>query len=137
MAACDWVVASLHTAFQKNPTERILAAMENPHVDLIGHPTARKLNTRVGADLDIDRVIAKAVETGTALEINSQADRLDLRDAHARAAGEAGVRIVISSDAHQISALSNVELGVAQARRAWLSAAQVLNTRPWREVKPR
>jgi DNA polymerase (family 10) len=136
MAACDWVVASLHTAFDKNPTERVLAAMENPHVDCIGHPTARKLNRRAGADLDIDRVIAKAVETGTALEINSQADRLDLRDVHARAAGEAGARIVISSDGHQISALSNVELGVAQARRAWLSAAQVLNTRPWREIKP-
>ena len=136
MAACDWVVASLHTAFDRNPTERLLAAMESPHVDCIGHPTARKLNRRSGADLDIDRVIAKAVETGTALEINSQADRLDLRDVHARAAGEAGARIVISSDSHQISALANVELGVAQARRAWLSAAQVLNTRPWSEIKP-
>jgi DNA polymerase (family 10) len=136
MAACDWVVASLHTAFDRNPTERLLAAMESLHVDCIGHPTARKLNRRVGADLDIDRVIAKAVETGTALEINSQADRLDLRDVHARAASEAGARIVISSDAHQIAALANVELGVAQARRAWLSAAQVLNTRPWREIKP-
>jgi DNA polymerase (family 10) len=136
MAACDWVVASLHTAFDRNPTERLLAAMDNPHVDCIGHPTARKLNRRRGADIDVDRVIARAVETGTALEINSQADRLDLRDAHARAAGEAGARVVISSDAHQVSALANVELGAAQARRAWLSAAQVLNTRPWREVKP-
>jgi len=136
MGACDWVVASLHTAFDRNPTERLLAAIESPHVDCIGHPTARKLNRRSGADLDLDRVIAKAVETGTALEINSQADRLDLRDVHARAAGEAGARIVISSDGHQISALANVELGVAQARRAWLSAAQVLNTRPWSEIKP-
>jgi DNA polymerase (family 10) len=136
MGVCDWVVASLHTAFDRNPTERLLAAMDNPHVDCIGHPTARKLNRRRGADIDVDRVIARAVETGTALEINSQADRLDLRDAHARAAGEAGARIVISSDAHQVSALANVELGAAQARRAWLSAAQVLNTRPWREVKP-
>ena len=137
MAVCDWVVASLHTAFDRNPTERILAAMENPHVDLIGHPTARKLNRRSGADLDVDRVIAKAVETGTALEINSQADRLDLRDVHARAAGEAGARILISSDAHEVAALSNVELGVAQARRAWLTAEQVLNTRPWRELERR
>jgi DNA polymerase (family 10) len=136
MAVCDWVVASLHTAFDRSPTERLLAAMENPHVDCIGHPTARKLNKRRGADVEIDRVIEKAVETRTALEINSQADRLDLRDVHARAAGEAGVRIVISSDAHQVSALANVELGVAQARRAWLAAAQVLNTRPWQEVKP-
>ena len=136
MAACDWVVASLHSAFNRSPTERVIAAMESPHVDCIGHPTARKLNQRGGAELDIDRVIAKAVETGTALEINSQADRLDLRDSHARAAGEAGVRIIISSDAHQLSALHNVELGVAQARRAWLSAAQVLNTRPWSEIRP-
>src|ERR671919_1780126 len=113
----------------------MLAAMESPHVDCVGHPTARKLNRRVGADLDIDRVIAKAVETGTALEINSQADRLDLRDVHARAAGEAGARIAISSEAHSVGALGNVELGVAQARRAWLSAAQVLNTKSWREVK--
>jgi DNA polymerase (family X) len=135
LAACDWVVASLHSAFDRNPTERIVAAMENPHVDSIGHPTARKLNRRRGADLDLERVIATALETGTALEINSQADRLDLRDVHARAAGEAGVRLVISSDAHSVSALGNVELGVAQARRAWLTAAQVLNTRPWRELK--
>jgi DNA polymerase (family X) len=137
LAVCDWVVASLHSAFDRNPTERIVAAMENPHVDLIGHPTARKLNRRPGADVDMARVIEKAVETGTALEINSQADRLDLRDVHARAAGEAGARIAISSDAHSVGALGNVELGVAQARRAWLSAAQVLNTKSWRDVKPR
>ena len=136
LALCDWVVASLHSAFDRSPTERIIAAMENPHVDLIGHPTARKLNRRPGADVDIERVIAQAVETGTALEINSQADRLDLRDVHARAAGEAGARIAISSDAHSVGALANVELGVAQARRAWLGAAQVLNTQPWRAVKP-
>jgi DNA polymerase (family 10) len=137
LALCDWVVASLHSAFDRNPTERIVAAMENPHVDLIGHPTARKLNRRPGADVDMERVIEKAVETGTALEINSQADRLDLRDVHARAAGEAGARVAISSDAHSVGALGNVELGVAQARRAWLSAAHVLNTKPWRDVKPR
>jgi DNA polymerase (family 10) len=136
MAACDWVVASLHSAFDRNPTERIVAAMENPHVDLIGHPTTRKLNRRAGADIDIERVIAKAVETGTALEINSQADRLDLRDVHARAAGEAGARLVISSDGHSVGALSNVELGIAQARRAWLTSDQILNTQPWRSIKP-
>jgi DNA polymerase (family 10) len=136
LASLDWVVASLHSAFDRSPTERLVAAMENRHVDSIGHPTGRKLNRRRGADLDLDRVIAVALETGTALEINSQADRLDLRDLHARAAGEAGVRIVISSDAHRVEALGNVELGVAQARRAWLTAAQVLNTRPWSEVKP-
>lgn len=137
MAQCDWVVASLHSAFDRDPTERILAAMENPHVDCIGHPTARKINRRAGADVDLDRIISKALQTGTALEINSQADRLDLRDVHARAAGEAGVPIVISSDAHRVEALANVELGTAQARRAWLTRDHVLNTRPWREIEKR
>lgn len=137
MAQCDWVVASLHSAFDRDPTERVLAAMENPHVDCIGHPTARKINRRPGADVDLDRVIAKALETGTALEINSQADRLDLRDVHARAAGEAGVPIVVSSDAHRVEALANVELGAAQARRAWLTRNHVLNTRTWREIEKR
>ncbi len=136
LAVCDWVVASLHSAFDRSPTERLVAAMENPHVDCIGHPTARKLNRRSGAEIDLERVIATAVETRTALEINSQPDRLDLRDVHARAAGDAGVRIVISSDAHSVSAMANVELGVAQARRAWLTAPRVLNTRPWREAAP-
>jgi DNA polymerase (family 10) len=135
LAACDWVVASLHRAFGTNPTERTLTAMEHPQVDCIGHPTARKLGRRPAADLDIDQVIAKALETGTFLEINSQPDRLDLRDIHARAAREAGLRLTISSDSHRIPELGNVEYGVAQARRAWLTADDVVNTRPWREVE--
>jgi DNA polymerase (family X) len=135
LAECDWVIASLHSAFDKSPTERVLAAMENPHVDCIGHPTARKLNRRGGVDIDIDTVIAKGLETGTYLEINSQPDRLDLRDAHARRAGEAGLRIVISTDAHELGALEFVELGVAQARRAWLTKDQIANTRAWKDVK--
>jgi DNA polymerase (family X) len=135
LAECDWVIASLHSAFDKSPTERVLAAMENPHVDCIGHPTARKLNRRGGVDIDLDRVIAKGLETGTYLEINSQPDRLDLRDGHARRAGEAGLRIVISTDAHELGALDFVELGVAQARRAWLTRDQVANTRAWKQVK--
>jgi DNA polymerase (family 10) len=134
LAACDWVVASMHTAFDRNPTERILGVMENPHVDVIGHLTGRKLNRRGPADIDLERVLEKALETGTFLEINSQPDRLDLRDAHARAAGEAGVPVVVSSDAHRIEALAYVELGVAQARRAWLTKAQVLNTRTWPQL---
>jgi len=104
-------------------------------VDCIGHLTGRKLNRRAPADIDLERVVEKALETGTFLEINAQPDRLDLRDAHARLAGEAGVKIVISSDSHQTSALSNLEFGVAQARRGWLGPDQILNTRPWGEVK--
>ncbi len=135
LAERDWVMASVHSGFNNDLTERVLAAMESPHVDCIGHLTGRKLNRRGPADIDLERVVEKALETGTFLEINAQPDRLDLRDAHARLAGEAGVKIVISSDAHQTSALSNLEFGVAQARRAWLGPDQVLNTRPWGEVK--
>ena len=79
-------------------------------------------------------MVARAVETKTALEINSQPDRLDIRDVHARLAGEAGVRIPINTDAHSVGALSYSELGIAQARRAWLTKDQILNTRPWREI---
>jgi DNA polymerase (family 10) len=135
LADRDWVVASLHTAFDKNPTERVISAMENPHVDCIGHPTARKINRRGPADLDLARVFEAALRTKTFLEINSQPDRLDLRDAHARAAGEAGVLLSISSDAHSTGALVYPELGVGQARRAWLTKEQVLNTRTWAQIK--
>jgi DNA polymerase (family 10) len=135
LAERDWVMASVHSGFDRDVTDRVLAAMENPHVDCIGHPTGRKLNRRGPADFDLERVVEKALETGTFLEINAQPDRLDLRDAHARLAGEAGVKIVISSDSHQVSALENLEFGVAQARRAWLGPEQILNTRPWRDVK--
>ena len=135
LAGCDWVVASLHTAFDRNPTERVLGVMENPHVDCIGHLTGRKINRRPPADISVERVIEKALETGTFLEINSQPDRLDLRDAHARAAGEAGVKIAVSSDAHRIKALGYAEFGIAQARRAWLTKDQVLNTRTWRQIE--
>jgi DNA polymerase (family 10) len=135
LAERDWVMASVHSGFNKDLTERVLFAMESPHVDCIGHLTGRKLNRRAPAGIDLERVVEKALETGTFLEINAQPDRLDLRDAHARLAGEAGVKVVISSDGHQISALSNLEFGVAQARRAWLGPDQILNTRPWGEVK--
>ena len=134
LAELDWVVASLHQGFDRSPTERILAAIDHPHVDCIGHLTARKLNRRAGADIDVERVIAHATETRTALEINSQPDRLDLRDVHARLAGEAGVLVPVTTDAHSTSALGYRELGIAQARRAWLTKDQVLNTRPWREI---
>jgi len=137
LAELDWVVASLHTSFDRSPTERILAAIDNPHVDSIGHLTGRKLNKRSGADIDVEQVVARAVETGTALEINSQPDRLDMRDVHARLAGEAGVLVPITTDAHSAGALGYRELGVAQARRAWLTREQVLNTRSWRQIAKR
>ncbi|HSC74183.1 MAG TPA: DNA polymerase/3'-5' exonuclease PolX [Gaiellaceae bacterium] len=134
LAERDWVIASLHAAFDRNPTERVLAAMDNPHVDMVGHLTARKINIRPPADVQFERVVEKALATGTFLEINAQPNRLDLRDTHARMAGEAGVKIAVNTDAHQLSALQHIEMGVAQARRAWLTKAQVLNTRSWAQI---
>jgi DNA polymerase (family 10) len=130
----DWVVASVHNSFDTDPTGRVLSAMENPYVDCIGHVTGRKIGRREPSKVDVERVIEKALETGTFLEINSQPDRMDLTDVHARAAREAGLKLVIDSDGHQVAALAYVELGVGQARRAWMTAADVVNTRSWKEV---
>ena len=135
LAELDWVVASLHTSLDRNPTERVLAAIENPHVDCIGHLTGRRLSRRAGAELELERVVARAVETGTAIEINSQPDRLDMRDVHARLAGAAGVAIPVNTDAHSTKALGYAELGIGQARRAWLTREHVLNTRSWAEIE--
>jgi DNA polymerase (family X) len=138
LAERAWVMASVHSGFDKpraELTRRIEAAMENPHVDCIGHPTGRKINRREAYDVDFEALLEKALETGTFLEINCQPDRLDLIDTHARAAGEAGVPLVISTDAHRVHELENLALGVAQARRGWLTAEQIVNARPWREVK--
>jgi DNA polymerase (family 10) len=137
LAARDWVMASIHSGFdgpREKLTERLVAAMRSPHVDCIGHPTGRKINRRPPYELDFERVCEVAVETGTFLEINAQPDRLDLTDTLARAAAEAGVRIVVSTDAHRIHELDNLELGAAQALRGWLTAEQVVNARPWGEV---
>ncbi len=134
LATRDWVVASLHHGFDNSPTERLLAAMENPYVDCIGHPTGRKIGKRAPAEVDLERVIEKALETGTFLELNSQPDRLDLSDLHARAAREAGLKLVLDSDAHRVAALDYVELGVGQARRAGLTPGDIVNTRTWNQV---
>jgi DNA polymerase (family 10) len=138
LAERAWVMASVHSGFDKpraELTRRIATAMENSHVDCIGHPTGRKINRRDSYDIDFEALLEKAVETGTFLEINSQPDRLDLIDTHARAAAEAGVRIVISTDAHRVHELDYLGLGVAQARRGWLTADRIVNARPWREVR--
>jgi DNA polymerase (family X) len=134
----DWVIASLHTSFRMSEdeqTERMLRAMEHPLVDAIGHPTGRMIGRREPYALNVDRVIEKAVETGTFLEINANPNRRDLNDVYARAAAEAGATIVIDSDAHGADTLvRNMRYGVATARRAWLTAAHVANTRPWDEL---
>ena len=128
----DWVVASLHYG-QGQPRERITAriveALENPNVDVIGHPTGRLINRRPAYDVDIAAVIETAARTGTFLEINANPWRLDLDDRHAAAAKRAGVRLVISTDAHSTHGLDVMRCGVLQARRAGLTAADVVNTR--------
>ena len=133
----DWVVASVHTSFgmgEQKMTERMIAAIEHPLVDVIAHPTGRLIERRQPYAIDLDAVFAAAARTGTMLEINANPDRRDLPDVHARAAARAGVMIVIDSDAHRTRTLANMRWGVATARRAWLTREQVANTRPWGEL---
>ena len=136
LAELDWCIASVHTAFQTpraEMTKRMVAAVEHPWIDAIGHPSGRKLGRRPGYDVDLDAVIEAAARSGTMLEINGAPDRRDLDDVHARAAAQAGVKILLDSDAHGTDRLANVRWAVATARRAWLTAEQVANTRPWPE----
>ncbi len=134
----DWIVASVHTSFgmdEQTMTERMIAAIEHPLVDVIGHPTGRLIERRAPYAIDLDAVFAAAARTGTMLEINANPDRRDLSDIHARAAAQAGVLLSIDSDAHRVRTLANMRWGVATARRAWLTAEQVANTRPWAELR--
>lgn len=133
LAQLDFVVASVHSAFnqaEEQMTARLLRAIECQWVDAIGHPAGRLILKREGYGVNMDRVISAAADAGVALEINSQIDRLDLDDAHARAARGRGARLLIDSDAHSTTALGNLRWGVTVARRAWLEPADVLNTLP-------
>ena len=129
----DFVIASLHTALgqpREQVTRRMLNAINNPHVDMIGHPTGRLLPDRAGADLDMDAVISAASATGTILEINANPARLDLRDIHVRLALEQGVKLAINTDSHRANEYSLLEYGVATAQRGWATAQDVVNTWP-------
>ena len=117
-------------------TDRVLRALESPWVDVLGHPTGRLLLKREGLRLDVDQVMTAAARRGVALEINCQVDRLDLNDAHARLAQERGARLVISTDAHSVTALGNLRWGIQMARRAWATPEVVLNTRSIEELRP-
>lgn len=135
----DWVIASVHTSFGKGEramTERIIAACEHPWVDCIGHLTGRLLLDREPYPLDIETVVEAAARTGTMLEINGNPKRRDLSDRHARLASEAGVRIVLTTDAHSTEGFEFMRYAVATARRGWLEATDVANTRPWRSFAP-
>ena len=134
LARLDWVIGSVHTSFgmpAADMTKRMVAAIEHPWIDAIGHPTGRKISSRRPYALDLDAVIAAAAATGTMLEINSAPDRRDLNDVNAQAAAENGVLLLVDSDAHGADRLQHVRWGIATARRAWLTAENVANTRPW------
>ena len=133
LAELDWVVGSVHTAFQlpeAEMTKRIVAACEHPYIDQIGHPTGRKIERRQPYAVDMHQVIDAAARSGTMLEINAAPDRRDLHDVHARHAAEAGVPILINSDAHGVREFALMRWGIATARRAWLTADQIANTKP-------
>jgi DNA polymerase (family 10) len=131
----DWVVASVHTSFrisERAMTERVVTAIEHPLVDCIGHLTGRMLLRRRPYDIDFERVAEAAAATGTMLEINGNPNRRDLSEHNAQLAAEIGATIVINTDAHRVRTMENMRYGVATARRAWLTAGQIANTRPWR-----
>lgn len=130
LATLDLVVASLHTSLRQpreKVTQRVINAIRNPHVDIIGHPTGRLIPDREGADLDMEAVLAAAAETGVALEINAHPSRLDLDDVYARRAKELGIPLSINTDAHSEADLDMLPFGVATARRAWLEPKDVIN----------
>jgi DNA polymerase (family 10) len=133
LATLDLVLASLHTSLRQpreKVTLRLINAIRNPHVDIIGHPTGRLFPDREGADLDMDAVLAAAAESGVALEINAHPARLDLDDIHARRAKELGIPISINTDSHSEADMDLLPFGVATARRAWLEAKDVINCWP-------
>ena len=137
LAELDWIMASMHSSFrmsEKEMTERAITAMEHPLVDAIGHPTGRLIERRNPYAIDIEAIAEAAARTGTFLEINGNPDRRDLNEINARIVVEAGARIVINSDGHGRETLANIQYGVATARRAWLTAENVANTRPWPEL---
>jgi DNA polymerase (family 10) len=139
LAELDWVICSIHTSFaisEKAMTERVIAAMEHPLVDCIGHLTGRLLLRREPYGVDIERIAEAAARTGTMLEINGNPNRRDLNEGHAKLAAEAGVRIICNTDAHGTDTLGNIKYSVATARRAWLTAKDVANTRTWRSFAP-
>jgi DNA polymerase (family X) len=138
LSKLDLVVAAIHSYFdlpRQAQTDRIARALENPLVSILAHPTGRLIGEREPYDIDMDRVISAAHKAGCALEINAEPDRLDLNDFHAHAAKLAGVKLAVSTDAHSIDAFQYIRFGVDQARRAWLTRHDVLNTRPLADLR--
>jgi DNA polymerase (family 10) len=134
----DLVVCAVHSTFdlpRDKQTERILRAMDNPFFNILAHPTGRLINEREPYDVDLERLMEAAAKRGCCMELNAHPDRLDLKAAHCQAARELGVKIAISTDAHSTDNLDYMRLGIGQARRGWLEADDVLNTRSWKDLK--
>lgn len=130
LAQCDWVVASIHSALgstKHSPTERTLAAIENPYVSMIGHPTGRLLNKRAAMELDMAAVVGAAANNGTILEINASWQRLDLKDIHVHMALDHGVMLGINTDAHHTEQLAQMRFGVLTARRGGATKDDIVN----------
>lgn len=138
LATFDVVVASIHSHFDLSAgeqTKRLVRAMENPHVHILGHPTGRRLDKRPGIDFDAEAVFEAAAHNGVALEVNAHPFRLDLRDEHVRWALDAGCHLVISTDAHSPAELEHMRFGVATAQRGWATAERVINTWPLKRLR--
>jgi DNA polymerase (family 10) len=138
LAGLDLVVAAVHSRFDlpaAAQTDRVLRALDDPHVRILAHPTGRLVAEREPYDIDLPRVLRKAAARGVALEVNAHPSRLDLTDTHCRMARDAGVLVAISSDAHSTFEFDNLRFGIGQARRGWLEPANVLNTRRLDELR--
>ncbi|HEX6069952.1 MAG TPA: PHP domain-containing protein, partial [Longimicrobiaceae bacterium] len=139
LAELDLVVVALHSSFDLSPreqTRRVVKALRHPCVDIFGHPTGRLIGRRTGAAFDLGEVLRVVEDRGIMMEIDAQPERLDLDDLSARAAVERGVKLVISTDAHSVAELRFLRWGVDQARRGWVEAKHVANTRPLHELLP-
>lgn len=133
----DYVIASIHSNFRMSEeaiTKRVVRAMESPHMDILAHPTARKIGQREPISLDMERIMQVAAETGTVLEVNAYPDRTDLGSAHARLAKEKGVSLIVDTDSHSTDQLDYMRLGVGTARRGWLEKGDVVNTKSYEEI---
>ena len=137
LAKLDCVGVAVHSHFKMSKAEmtrRIIRAMENPHADILFHPTGRIINRRPAYEVDMDAIIKAAHDTGTILEIDASPERLDLKDEHIRKCVAAGIKMVIDSDAHSVHGFQFLKYGVAQARRGWAEQKHILNTRPVKEL---
>jgi DNA polymerase (family 10) len=138
LAQMDLVAASIHSGLRQERekiTQRMLAAIRNPHVDIIAHPTGRLLGQREEVALDFEAIVREAAKTGTILEINAQPNRLDLDGSHVKWAIQEGVLLCIGTDAHHTEGLGLMPLGVAMARRGWAEAKDIANTMSWKELR--